>query len=187
MIKLFSYLKSGKIVSAIVGVAAAGAITVTAVAANHPAAVANTDSQTSSIVSSTASSMVSSASSSAPESKGEVKTVDDGVSAIQKATDDGVSRIKSEAGNAVSEIESEANAKKPIVTKSCYQVINPVTLETVYPSNSDYDIICQQLGGDAGTVPMEKSTACAPYYKQKVEKMKQGAIAAYQAAQSHTK
>lgn len=179
MIKL-----SSKIISSLVSLVVIGG-TVTAAAAvnNHPAA-ANTSSQTSSVTSS----MVSSAPSSAPESKGEVKTVDDGVSAIQKATDDGVSRIKDETGKAVSEIESEADAQKPTVNKkSCFPVINPDTLEDVYTTDSNYVAICQRLGGDAGQVPYDKSTACAPYYQQKVQKMKQGAIAAYQGAQAPKK
>lgn len=183
MIKL-----SGKIISLIVGLAVVGTGTAAAaVVSNQNIQQAAVSSETSggSIVSSSVSSTVSSAvssaassavssavSSSAPASKSEgVSDVDDGVEAIQKATNDGVSQIKQATNDGVSAIQSKQQEdealreekielRKQQEAAARWPIIDPKTGYDVSPNNPKYESIRAELGGDAGLVNPDKSTAC---------------------------
>lgn len=179
MIKL-----SGKIISLIVGLAVVGTGTAAAaVVSNQNIQQAAVSSETSggsivsSSVSSAASSAVSSAassavSSSAPASKSEgVSNVDDGVEAIQKATNDGVSQIKQATNDGVSAIQSKQQEdaalreekierRKQQEAAARWPIIDPKTGNYIGTNNAKYESIRAELGGDAGLVSPDKSTAC---------------------------
>ena len=183
MIKL-----SGKIISLIVGLAVVGTGTAAAaVVSSQNIQQATVSSETSeesiagssasstvgSAVSSAASSAVSSAvSSSAPAPKNEgVSNVDDGVEAIQKATNDGVSQIKQATNDGVSAIQSKQQEDEALRAEKAarlqrekeeerWPVIDPKTGYDVSPNNPKYEQIRAELGGDAGLVNPDKSTAC---------------------------
>jgi hypothetical protein len=167
---------SSKIISAVVGVAAAGAITATALSSPAPKSVstASVPSETSARISETVSQLASggsvtsatvssTSSQKASSQKGQVSTVAEGVEEIQKATDDGVSQIHEETDKAISKIQETVPQKSSSVVSheaAKYAIIDPDTGELVFPSYSQYEKIKAQLGGDAGTVNPDKSTAC---------------------------
>lgn len=109
---------SKKILSAILSVCVVGGVGTVGAATlantpHHLAVSPMVNSEiTSSIASSSASSIVSSSTSSATSSRvssKEVKNVDDGVSAIQKATDDGISEINNATSSAISAVKDATN------------------------------------------------------------------------------
>ena len=183
MIKL-----SGKIISLIVGLAVVGTGTAAAAVVgsqNIQQDTVSSETPEESIVSSSASSAVSSAvspaassavssavSSSAPAPKNEgVSNVDDGVEAIQKATNDGVSQIKQATNDGVSAIQSKQQEDEALRAEKAarlqrekeeerWPVIDPKTGYDVSPNNPKYEQIRAELGGDAGLVNPDKSTAC---------------------------
>jgi gas vesicle protein len=157
---------SKKILSTILAVAVAGGLgTVGAITlANTPKTAAVITSSDVSSIAESSSSAVNSVASQIVSSK-EANTVSDSLSAIQKATDEGVNRINSATSQAVSQVQqavsgssSQTGLKKQTPPK--YQIINPITGETVQPSDPNYETYKTKLGGDAGTVPIDKSEAC---------------------------
>ncbi len=155
MIKL-----SNKIISSIVGVViAGGAITVTAATVQPKSAVSAAP------VSSTTTSSTAPASSATVSSEGTVSNVDDGLKRIKEATDNGVSAVNEAAKNAVSDVNSAAKSagtSSHVVkaTRSGYGVFDPDTGVWLSPSQSRYNDVKKELGGDAGIVPEKQSTAC---------------------------
>jgi hypothetical protein len=87
--------------------------------------------------------------------------VDSGVSAINKVTSEGVSKVQAAADSAVSQIQAAQSSSvaslKPQV--AYYTIIDPSTGKYVSPGDSNYDKCKSELGGDAGTVPFDQSTA----------------------------
>lgn len=183
---------SAKIISIFAGIAVAGTVTAVAATANNhmdtvPAESVIT-SQVSSTTSSAASSVISSAasakanpSSAAATSKG-VNKVADGVNQIQQATDNGVSQIHDATSKAVSQIQADQKAKDALKTQKAarlkkemesqqWDVIDPDSGEYIGPNDSRYESIKAKLGGDAGTVNPDKSTACQKAAKQAQQKI----------------
>ena len=185
MIKL-----SGKIISLIVGLAVVGTGTAAAAVVgsqNIQQATVSSETSEESLAGSSASFAVSSAvSSSAPAPKNEgVSNVDDGVEAIQKATNDGVSQIKQATNDGVSAIQSKQQEDEALRAEKIerrkqqeaaarWPVIDPKTGYDVSPNNPKYEQIRAELGGDAGLVNPDKSTACqAALQKLKEEREKE--------------
>lgn len=171
MIKL-----SSKVISSIVGIALAGGV-ITATAATAQPKQALTDAVPSNSVSSTVPS-----GSSVVSSKGDVSNVADGIDEINEATQKGVSAVNEAAKAAVSDVASaakEAGTTSHFVkaTRLGYDVFDPDTGEWINPRESRYNAVKAELGGDAGIVPENQSTAC----QKAIEEYKAKQAAATQA------
>lgn len=90
----------------------------------------------------------------------------DGTNEIQKATDNGVSQIKKATDDGVSEVKQVQEKQKVIISNVYYNVVNPKDGSIVGPDNPNYETYKAELGGDAGTVPTTKSTACQAAIKK---------------------
>ena len=122
---------------------------------------------------------IMSLSESAPSSN-DTSSVD--LAAISKATSEGVSKIQGEASKAVSQIQA-VTSSSVVITDYGYAIINPTTGKMVWPGDADYDKYKSELGGDAGTVDPNKSTAVQDALK-KLKAAWASSIAAARAAQS---
>lgn len=116
-------------------------------------------SDTSSAVSTALSSTVSSGTGSETTSS----DVDETISKINAATDSAVSKIQVAADSAVSQVQAAQSSSLPIpeLPVGGYAIINPSTGNPVSPSDPNYNAYKTELGGDAGTVDPNKSTAIA--------------------------
>lgn len=73
------------------------------------------------------------------------------------------SRPGSRASNAPS---SSQQTTSLIPGKEYFDIVDPVTGRYIGPREQKYFTLKKQLGGDAGEVPPDKSTACAPIIKE---------------------
>jgi hypothetical protein len=89
--------------------------------------------------------------------------VSDSVTTINDATSKSLEKIDEATSNAVSQVKQAASSKVPITDPKYlpkFDVVDPNTGKWVTPNDSNYDAVKSQLGGDAGTVNPNKSTAC---------------------------
>ena len=176
MIKL-----SGKIISSIVGVVVAGTVVATAAVNSQPrhninnkmdsvnSVISSTVSSSISSIDITSSKIVNSSSITTPSSERKITTVI-GKETNSKITSDVLSKVDNKTTQSVSQLQEDKNkddikaAKAARLQKekesSQWPVIDPDTGGMVYPGYVNYDKIKAELGGDAGIVPTNKSTAC---------------------------
>lgn len=163
--------KSSKIISAAVTVLALGTVGVTAAVASNSINTAGPVQTSSSVVSfssvtdssiiSASSTILSVSSAESIESKASSATSSKGKANVVASESKTSSTAKS--SNPVATPQSNTSSTNKVIRNQDppkYPVIDPATGLLVWPNYSNYETVKAELGGDAGTVDPDHSTAC---------------------------